>query len=47
MAAEELIHLMTVVYMAILEALDDPEGMDEVRQRLGKCNPPPMSTAAR
>ncbi|AEO62658.1 uncharacterized protein THITE_2107090 [Thermothielavioides terrestris NRRL 8126] len=39
MAAEELIHLMTVVYMAILEALDDPEGMDEVRQRLVGLNP--------
>jgi len=35
MAAEELIHLMTIMYMAIQEALDDPEGMDDVRQRLG------------
>lgn len=36
MAAEELIHLMTIMYMAIQEALDDPEGMAEVRERLRK-----------
>jgi hypothetical protein len=36
MAAEELIHLMTVLYMAIQEALDDPVGMADVRQRLRK-----------
>lgn len=33
-AVEELIHLMTILYMAIQEALDDPEGMADVRQRL-------------
>jgi hypothetical protein len=38
MAAEELIHLMTVMYMAIQEALDDPEGMADVRQRLREWN---------
>ncbi|KAK4148626.1 hypothetical protein C8A00DRAFT_38801, partial [Chaetomidium leptoderma] len=39
MAAEELIHLMTIMYMAIQEALDDPVGMAEVRQRLLDLNP--------
>ncbi|KAL2132322.1 hypothetical protein VTI74DRAFT_3958 [Chaetomium olivicolor] len=39
MAAEELIHLMTIIYMAIQEALDDPEGMAEVRQKLLALNP--------
>lgn len=28
---------MTIIYMAIQEALDDPEGMAEVRHRLRKC----------
>ncbi len=37
MAAEELIHLMTIIYVAIQEALDDPEGMADVRQQLRKC----------
>jgi hypothetical protein len=36
MAAEELIHLMTILYMAIQEALNDPEGMTEVKERLGR-----------
>jgi len=36
MVAEELIHLMTILYMAIQEALDDPKGMTEVRQKLRK-----------
>jgi hypothetical protein len=36
MAAEELINLMTIMYMAILEAIDDPEGMAGVRERLRK-----------
>lgn len=36
MAAEELIHLMTILYMAIQEALNDPEGMAEVREKLRK-----------
>ncbi|KAK4127811.1 N1221-domain-containing protein [Parathielavia appendiculata] len=39
MAAEELIHLMTVMYMAIQEALGDPEGMADVRQRLLALDP--------
>ncbi|AEO56226.1 hypothetical protein MYCTH_2300913 [Thermothelomyces thermophilus ATCC 42464] len=39
MVAEELIHLMTILYMAMQEALDDPEGMAEVRQRLLALNP--------
>ncbi|KAK3299309.1 uncharacterized protein B0H64DRAFT_422801 [Chaetomium fimeti] len=39
MAAEELIHLMTVLYMAIQEVLDDPEGMADVRHRLLALNP--------
>jgi hypothetical protein len=34
MAAEELIHLMTILYMAIQEVLNDPEGMAEVRKKL-------------
>ncbi|KAL2179120.1 uncharacterized protein P884DRAFT_268290 [Thermothelomyces heterothallicus CBS 202.75] len=39
MVAEELIHLMTILYVAMQEALDDPEGMAEVRQRLLALNP--------
>lgn len=45
MAAEELIHLMTIIYMAIQEALDDPEGMAEVRGKLRKERPGSCSTA--
>lgn len=33
-AVEELINLMTILYVAIQEALDDPEGLIEVRKRL-------------
>lgn len=40
MAAEELIHLMTVLYMAIQEVLDDPEGMADVRHRLRMLQTP-------
>lgn len=36
MVAEELINLMTILYMSMQEALDDPEEMVEVRQRLRK-----------
>ncbi|KAL1837319.1 hypothetical protein VTJ49DRAFT_3990 [Mycothermus thermophilus] len=39
MAAEELINLMTILYVAIQEALDDPEGMVDVRRRLLALNP--------
>ncbi|KAJ4306395.1 Factor arrest protein 11 [Collariella sp. IMI 366227] len=39
MAAEELIHLMTIMYVAIQEALDDPDGMAEVRKKLLALNP--------
>lgn len=39
MATEELIHLMTIMYMAIQEALDDPEGTAGVREKLRKDDP--------
>lgn len=39
MATEELIHLMTIMYMAIQEALDDPEGMADIREKLRKDDP--------
>ncbi|KAL2160679.1 hypothetical protein VTH06DRAFT_1367 [Thermothelomyces fergusii] len=39
MAAEELINLMTILYVAMQVALDDPRGMAEVRQRLLALNP--------
>jgi hypothetical protein len=38
MAAEELIHLMTILYMAIQEALNDPEGMAEVKEKLRRSH---------
>ena len=47
MAAEELIHLMTIMYMAIQEALDDPEGMADVRQRLSELFPALVSIGDR
>ena len=37
--AEELIHLMTIMYMAIQQTLNDPEGMAEVRVELLALNP--------
>ncbi|KAK1754771.1 required for hyphal anastomosis [Echria macrotheca] len=37
--AEELIHLMTILYMALQEALEDPEGMASVRSELLALNP--------
>ncbi|KAK0638676.1 hypothetical protein B0T16DRAFT_449607 [Cercophora newfieldiana] len=36
---EELIHLMTIIYMALQQTLDDPEGMDSVRAELLALNP--------
>ncbi|KAL2023899.1 hypothetical protein VTK56DRAFT_676 [Thermocarpiscus australiensis] len=39
MATEELIHLMTIMYVAIQEALDDPDGMADVRAKLLALNP--------
>ncbi|KAL2266400.1 hypothetical protein VTJ83DRAFT_5752 [Remersonia thermophila] len=39
MAAEELINLMTILYVVIQETLDDPEGMADVRRRLLALNP--------
>ncbi|KAK4219266.1 hypothetical protein QBC37DRAFT_461792 [Rhypophila decipiens] len=37
--AEELIHLMTIMFMAMQEALDDPEGLASVRSALLALNP--------
>ncbi|KAK3378437.1 hypothetical protein B0H63DRAFT_479879 [Podospora didyma] len=37
--AEELIHLMTIMYMAVQVALDDPEGLASVRSELLALNP--------
>ncbi|KAK4203811.1 hypothetical protein QBC40DRAFT_314304 [Triangularia verruculosa] len=39
MQAEELIHLMTVLYVVIQIVLEDREGMEEVRRRLLALNP--------
>ncbi|KAK0674098.1 hypothetical protein QBC41DRAFT_388303 [Cercophora samala] len=39
MQAEELIHLMTVMYVVIQMTLEDPEVMEEVRARLLALNP--------
>jgi hypothetical protein len=36
---EELMHLMTIMYMAIQETLDDPEGMASVQEQLLALNP--------
>jgi hypothetical protein len=36
MVGEELIHLMTIMYIAIQEVLDDLEGLAEVRAKLRK-----------
>ena len=36
---EELIHLMTIMYMTIQEALNDPEGMASIREALLALNP--------
>jgi hypothetical protein len=36
---EELIHLMTIMYVVIQETLDDPEGMASVRAELLALNP--------
>ncbi|KAK3937681.1 N1221-domain-containing protein [Diplogelasinospora grovesii] len=38
-AAEELIHLMTIVYISIQETLEDPDGMESVRSQLVALNP--------
>jgi len=37
--AEELIHLMTIMYMSLQVALDDPEGMASVQANLIQLNP--------
>ncbi|KAK3685504.1 protein required for hyphal anastomosis [Podospora appendiculata] len=37
--AEELIHLMTIMYIALQETLDDPDGMASVRSELLTLNP--------
>ena len=39
MAAEELIHLMTIIYVAIQEALDNHKEMTVVREKLRKEKP--------
>ncbi|KAK0719761.1 hypothetical protein B0H67DRAFT_574065 [Lasiosphaeris hirsuta] len=37
--AEELIHLMTIMYIAMQEVLDDPDEMESVQQELLALNP--------
>ncbi|KAK3360008.1 HAM-2, protein required for hyphal anastomosis [Lasiosphaeria hispida] len=37
--AEELIHLMTIMYIAVQEVLDDPEEMESVQQELLALDP--------
>lgn len=45
-AHDELMNLMTIVYIAIQETLNDPDHMSDVHQKLRMCQAPPLELIA-